>query len=255
MRRLLTPTEILESTQHRPFALASRPWIQRQRWNDFLFCHWPIPASRMRAVVPPQLELDLWDGAAWIGIIPFHMTGVMLRGLPDLPWFSTFPELNVRTYVRSRGTPGVHFLSLDAHNALAVWLARAWYGLPYFRARMAWSREGSVVRYASVRIHRGAPPARYAARYTTDGAVLPVTAGSFEHWLAERYALFVVDRRGSVWRGDVHHHAWPLQEARIDIEENTMAEAHGLTLPDTPPHVLYSQGVDILAWPPAASVP
>jgi uncharacterized protein YqjF (DUF2071 family) len=249
MRNLLDPARILAGTAHRPFPLPARGWVQRQSWNDFLFCHWPVPAAEVRAVVPRALDLDLWDGTAWVGVIPFHMTGVTLRRLPDLPWFSSFPELNVRTYVRVGDTPGVHFLSLDAHNALAVWLARAWYGLPYFRARMAWERDGDAIRYTSVRTPPGPVPARYAARYTTTGAPRPVAPGSFEAWLVERYVLFVVagDR---VLRADVHHHAWGVQDAEIEIRENTMALANGLRLPDTQPHVLYSPGVDVLCWPP-----
>jgi uncharacterized protein len=249
MRTLLKPDQILGVTHHRPFPLPAGRWIQRQRWNDFLFCHWPVPVAEVRAVVPRDLELDLWEREAWVGVIPFHMSGVTLRHLPDLPGFSTFPELNVRTYVRSRGTPGVHFLSLDAHNGLAVWIARRWYGLPYFRARMSWTREQDAVRYTSVRTPPGTVPARYAARYSTSGLPRPVLPGSFEEWLVERYALFTV-ARGRVLRGDVHHHAWPVQSAEIEIAENTMALANGLHLPDTSPHVLYSPGVDVVAWPP-----
>jgi uncharacterized protein YqjF (DUF2071 family) len=248
------PVDILGATGHRPWPLSAKRWVQRQTWNDFLFCHWPIPADAMRRVVPPELELDLWDGQAWLGIIPFHMSGVTLRGLPDLPGFSRFPELNVRTYVRVGDRTGVHFLSLEAHNPLAVCLARAWYGLPYFRARMAWERVGDRIHYRSVRTHPGAPPARYEAWYRPTGPVVPAEPGSFEHWLTERYALYLVDRRRRIWWADVHHRPWPLRAAEIEVVENTMAAAHGLVLPDTPPHVRYAPKVDVLCWGPQCRV-
>lgn len=245
-----TPRELLELTAHRPWPLPDRRWIQRQRWLDFLFCHWPIPAEAVRACVPGPLELDLWGGSAWLGVIPFHMAGVTLRGLPDLPGFSTFPELNVRTYVRHGDRVGVYFLSLDAHNPLAVTLARWWYGLAYVRAEMDWRREGDTIVYRSRRVDPRAPPAEYAARYRPFGEPWAAVPGTFEHWLTERYALFVVDRRDRVWQGEVHHAPWPLQHVELEIERNTLAEAHGLVLPDLPPVALYSPGVDVVAWPP-----
>jgi uncharacterized protein YqjF (DUF2071 family) len=250
MRR--SPAEILAEVTHRPWPLPPGAWVQRQSWNDFLFCHWPVPIEAVRARVPPELELDLWEGRAWLGIIPFHMSGVTLRGLPDLPRFSAFPELNVRTYVRVGERRGVHFLSLEAHNALAVTLARRWYGLPYQRARMSWQRvEDRAITFRSSRIERSAPPAEYDATYRWSGEPFFAAPGTFEHWLTERYALYVTDRGGRIWAGDVHHHPWPLHAAEVEIRENTMAAGHGIPLPETPPHVLYSPRVDVVVWRPS----
>lgn len=67
-----------------------------QVWHDLLFAHWPMDPALMRARVPPALELDTFDGAAWLGVVPFRMSGVRLRGLPALAGLSAFPELNVR---------------------------------------------------------------------------------------------------------------------------------------------------------------
>jgi uncharacterized protein YqjF (DUF2071 family) len=247
-RRL--PNAILANTAHRPWPLPTGSWIQRQSWNDFLFCHWPVEVGPLRERVPPQLELELWEGQAWLGIIPFHMSGVTLRGLPDLPGFSAFPELNVRTYVRVGEHRGVYFLSLEAHNALAVAIARRWYGLPYMLAEMDWHREGDHVVYRSHRIHRGAPPADYSARYAPVGEPWLAVPSTFEHWLTERYALFVVDGTGRIWRGDVHHEPWPLRHAEVQIEVNTLPASHGLALADTAPVALYSPGVDVVVWRP-----
>jgi uncharacterized protein YqjF (DUF2071 family) len=251
----LRPSEILAQTAHRPWAVPSGAWVQRQSWNDFLFCHWPVPVAAIRAVVPAALPLDLWEGEAWLGIIPFHMSGVTLRGLPDLPRFSAFPELNVRTYVRVGDRAGVYFLSLEADNRLAVFLARRWFGLPYHRARMAWRKEGPrAIHFQSQRVHPGSPPAAYEAVYQWSDQPRDVARGSFEHWLTERYALYVVDRRDQIRVGHVHHHPWPIRAAEVEIRTNTLAAAHGLVLPDTAPHVLYAPGVDVVVWNPAAAV-
>lgn len=250
MRR--PPEEILGRADHRPWPVPERSWVQRQSWEDFLFCHWPVPVGQVRERVPRGLELDLWEGECWVGVIPFHMSGVTLRGLPDLPRFSAFPELNVRTYVKVGDRRGVYFLSLEADNRLAVLLARRWYGLPYMRARMSWRPDGAdAITFRSHRVHPGEPPAEYEARYRWSGEEWFARPGSFEHWATERYALYVADRRERIWAGEVHHHPWPLRHAEIELRTNTMAASHGIVLPDTRPHVLYSPRVDVVVWNPA----
>jgi len=134
-------------------------------WCDLLFAHWPLPAEALRPLLPRGLELDLYEGCAWLSVVPFRMAHVGPRGLPDLPWISAFPELNVRTYAVAGGKPGVWFFSLDAANPAAVALARVGFHLPYFRARMSLRSEGDAIVYSSERTHRGAPPARFEARY------------------------------------------------------------------------------------------
>ncbi len=127
-----------------------------QTWHDLLFAHWPVPESALRPLVPAKLELDLFDGRGWIGVVPFHMSGIRIRGLPSLPGLSRFPELNVRTYVTHGGKPGVYFFSLDAGNLPAVLAARAFYHLPYFRARMASREKDGEIQYSSHRYHTNA---------------------------------------------------------------------------------------------------
>lgn len=91
---------ISEETAHRPWPMPSGPGVMTQTWNDLLFAHRPVDARPVRERVPASFELDLFDGEAWLGIVPFHMTNVAPRFVPALPWVSAFPELNVRTYVR-----------------------------------------------------------------------------------------------------------------------------------------------------------
>ncbi len=220
-----------------------------QQWNDLLFAHWPIPEAELRAVVPAALPIDTFDGYAWIGVVPFHMSGVRLRWLPELSSVSAFPELNVRTYTTLDGKPGVYFFSLDAANHLAVAGARLSFRLPYFYAEMS-VRTGEVIEYESRRADRSSPPARFAGRYRPRGEVFRSEPGSLAYWLTERYCLYTGDRRGRVYRAEILHDQWPLQPAEADIVRNTMTRPVGIELPDTKPVLHFSERVNVVVWPP-----
>jgi uncharacterized protein YqjF (DUF2071 family) len=147
----------LDELGHRPWPLPDGPWVQGQTWCDLLFAHWRVPADRLRRVMPPALPLHLYDdGSAWLGITPFVVKGLRLRGTPPLPWVSHFPELNVRTYVEIDGRPGIYFFSLDAGRRAAVIAARRLYRLPYFHARMRADRVGARRDYECERIDSSA---------------------------------------------------------------------------------------------------
>ncbi|HVF27390.1 MAG TPA: DUF2071 domain-containing protein [Pyrinomonadaceae bacterium] len=192
--------------------------------------------------------MDTFDGRAWIGVVPFRMSGVRPRYAPALRCTSAFPEINVRTYVEAGDRSGVWFFSLDATSRLAVRVARAWYGLPYYDARMRVENVGESVRYHSRRVHRGASPAEFDASYRPTGPVYRTEAATLDHWLTERYCLFAADRRGRVGYGDIHHAPWPLQPAEADIECNTMTQWLGITLPATNPVVHFARRLDVIAW-------
>lgn len=221
-----------------------------QVWHDLLFSHWPIAPQTLRGTLPSTLELDTFHGMGWVGVIPFRMSGVRLRGTAPLPWLSAFPELNVRTYVRYRERPGVWFLSLDAASRLAVTVARAWFRLPYFLAQMSCTRDGEDVVYASVRTHARARSAELAARYGPRGDVFRARPGTLEHWLTERYGLYAPSRRGQVLSADIDHPPWSLQPAEAIFEKNTMARSHGIELPTSGPLLHFARRQDVLVWAP-----
>jgi uncharacterized protein len=200
--------------------------------------------------VPPGLELESFEGQAWVGVTPFAMSGVHPRWLPSLPWVSAFPELNVRTYVTAGGKPGVWFFSLDAGNPLAVRLARWTFGLPYYDARMSLKRVNGGIEYQSTRTHRGGPAATFGGRYRPVGPVHRSGPGSLEHWLTERYCLYAMDREGTLYRGEIHHAPWPLQAGEAEVATNTMAGAAGIELPPIAPHVMFAGRLDVVAWMP-----
>jgi uncharacterized protein YqjF (DUF2071 family) len=237
----------LAHVAHRPWPLPVRAWTWRQSWCDLLFAHWAVAPAALARFVPPGLALQTFDGAAWIGVVPFRMEGVMRRPLPDLPGASAFPELNVRTYVEAGGKPGVLFLSLDATNLLAVCAARALFALPYWWAHMRCARDGEGFAY---RHARRRSVAAFDARYAPTGPAQPAARGSFDHWLTERYCLYARGRRGALFRTEVHHAPWPLQAARADIERNTMTTPLGITLPDTEPVLHFARRMDVVVYPP-----
>jgi uncharacterized protein YqjF (DUF2071 family) len=237
----------LGDTAHRPWPVPGRPWLMGQTWYDLLFAHWAVAPEALRPLVPEPLDLDLRDGRAWLGITPFIVGGLRLRGLPPLPWLSRFPELNVRTYVVFGERPGIYFFSLDAARLAGVVVARRTYRLPYFHAEMAVRRQGPTVHYDSRRIDSSGAPAQLRARYAPSGARLPIAEGSLERWLSERYCLYVVDGQGRALRGEIHHSPWPLQPASGTIETNTMARPLRLELTDDP-LMHYSRRQDVVIW-------
>jgi hypothetical protein len=240
---------LCRDTSHRPYPLPERPWTVFMRWLDLAFLHWPVPASRLRPLLPAGVALDTFDGAAWIGIVPFRMTGIRHRLLAPVPGLSAFHELNVRTYVTCGGKPGVWFFSLDAANALAVFGARRTFYLRYYRARMRSSTSAAgAISFDSVRTHRGEPPARLVARYRAVGEAFSAEPGSLEHFLIERYCLYSVDPAGRILRGDIHHRPWSLQRGEAELPVNTMTEPLGIRLPPEPALVHVAHRTDAFAW-------
>ncbi len=221
-----------------------------QSWHDLLFAHWPMDAAVLRPHIPRDLEIDTFQGQAWLGIVPFRMSGVRWRWTPALPWLSAFPELNVRTYVTAQEKPGVWFFSLDAANAIAVAVARWSFHLPYFTARMSCVENNGWIHYRSQRAHRGARAGALEARYRPEGDFFEARRGSLEHFLTERYCLYSAASRERVYRGEIHHPRWRLQCAEAEFARNSMADAAGLVLPKQEPLVHFARRQDMVAWAP-----
>ena len=215
------------------------------RWHDLLFAHWPVPVDSIRSLIPGVLDIDTFDGSAWIGIVPFHMSGVRPRYVP-IPL--AFPELNVRTYVKYKGKSGVWFFSLDAASWLSVRAAR-WLGLPYYDAQMTVDVHTPDVQYESVRTHRNAPPAEFSGRYGPTSPMYHSMPGTLEHWLTERYALYGGLNADRVVFGEIHHAPWRLQHAEIELRKNSMTAGLGLDLPDAKPLCHFARYQEVVAWP------
>ena len=219
-----------------------------QTWEQLLFAHWPLPLDALRSRVPAGLELESHSGSAWLGVTPFRIVGLRARGTMPLPWVSTFPEINVRTYVRAEGKPGIWFFSLDTSSRLGVEVARRWYRLPYFHARIEAERAGDAVVYGSTRNDPRGHEAHFAGRYRPTGDVQPAAPATLEHFLTERYCLYAADGDDRLHRAEIHHPPWPLRAAEAEISRNTMPPP-GVELPDVEPLLHFSARQDVVIWP------
>jgi uncharacterized protein YqjF (DUF2071 family) len=233
----------LRETAHRPWPLPRERWLMGQTWDALLFAHWRVPIAALRAHLPDELEVDTHEGEAWLGITPFVVTGLRLRGLPALPFVSSFLELNVRTYVTDGGEkPGIWFFSLDASSRAAVAAARRLYKLPYFHARMQGPPSFRCARVGDARPHV------FEAWYRPEGRRFLAEPGSLEHFLTERYCLYTTDGAGVLHRAEIQHPPWPLQPAEVRVELNTIPP-DGLEVGAQPEHVLYARRQDVVIWP------
>ena len=243
-------TAVLETEHHRPWPIPHEPWVMTQTWNDLLFAHWAVPKASVRRRVPSEFEIDLFDDAAWIGVVPFHMTNVAPRGVPAMPWVSEFPELNVRTYVRVSDRPGVYFFSLDAGSAMAVQAARLLLNLPYYSAEMKVTPHANDQIEYSSRRSGAEDEAAFSGTYQPIGEPFRPVKGSLEHFLTERYCLYNLNRAGAPYRLDIHHAPWTLQRAKADITIKTVAASAGFELPNKPQLTHFAKRQDMLAWAP-----
>jgi len=219
----------------------------RMRWEDLLFAHWAVDDEVLRRHLPASLEIDTFQAQAYVGVVPFRMSDVAPRGVPAMGGLSRFPELNVRTYVIAAGKPGVFFFSLDAASRLAVRLARRFFFLPYMDAEMSADWSGGVCEYRCRRTHRDVPMAEFRGRYAPIGSTFHAHVGTLEHWLTARYCLYVVNRRGELFRGEIDHVPWPLQQATAVIEANTCGKWLGMDF-SSEPHLLFAKSLDVRAW-------
>ena len=216
------------------------------QWHDLAFMHWPVKSESLEQFIPPGLELQTFDGSAWLGVVPFFMRGVRIRGIPPIPGTGAFAELNLRTYVTANGKPGVWFFSLDAASRVAVRAARRTFHLPYFDARMIVKQTADTIEYSSERTEL--PAGEFVASYRATGPVCTAVPGSIEQWLTERYCLYSADRRGRIYCGEVHHAAWPLQTAECEIKKNTLSSQLNIELPPRPALVHFAKRLDVVAW-------
>jgi uncharacterized protein YqjF (DUF2071 family) len=210
--------------------------------------HWPVEVSQLRQWIPAALPIDTFDGRAWISIVPFRMSGVAPRFCPSLPWLSAFSELNVRTYVTDGQRPGVWFFSLDATNPIAVRAARWQFYLPYMDARISMQRGDDGIRYKSHRTHRGEPAAELDVTYRPLGETRTTTPGTLEHWLTARYCMYMADRSGQLFVGEIDHAPWQLQSAQVAVYRNGMTNWLKLDTDSPPPLVQYAHLTQVRAW-------
>lgn len=228
--------------------VSTSPWIIRQSWEDLIFMHWPVPETDLRPFVPSELELDLYNGMAWIAIVPFHMKDIQFRGLPRIPFGNQLLELNVRTYVTFKGEPGVYFISLDANHSLGVFLARTLFGLRYLNAQIRLDKQGNDLHFSSRRTHYGMSPSHFHARFKISNSIHTYNPGSLMNWLTERYMLWTV-RGSSIYKGPIEHKHWELQPAESNVVINEIVDFLPNLIFLQQPITCYSRSLEVYLYP------
>ncbi|MFO0630215.1 MAG: DUF2071 domain-containing protein [Polyangiales bacterium] len=225
-------------------------WLMYQTWSDLLFLSWPVDPVALRPFVPASLELDLRDGKAWVSVIAFQMSDVRFFGAVSVPGTGNFPELNLRTYVRFKGNPGVYFLAINADALLASAVARTLFQMPYLEAETRLAREGERLTFEMVqRRAELAEAVSFRAAWTPVEDPFVALPGSLEEYLTERYDLFVEDRDGVMFRGKIRHRPWQLWRADARIDFNTVLSGRGIPSAEAPASVLCTRSMDTVLWP------
>lgn len=232
-----------------------QPVLLHQNWHHLLFLHWEVPVAELQALLPLRLTADMFEGKAYVGLVPFTLTGVRPIMVPPLPWISSFHEVNVRTYVHYQGRePGVWFFSLDASSAIAVAAARATYKLPYFGAdidmKVAPGAFPSIDFDSRRTDERGTMPAGVRVRYQpVEGPITPAAPGTLEHFLVERYILYAQDDRRNLYRARVHHQPYLVQRVEVPVLEETLIWAAGIKRTEQPAYRHYASEVNVKVYP------
>jgi uncharacterized protein YqjF (DUF2071 family) len=213
-----------------------------------------VPASEIAPLLPEGLEPDVFEGSSWLGVVPFWLDRIKVRGMPAIPGMRNFPDLNVRTYVRDERTrtPGMYFFSLDATNLLAVALAHTFFHLPYHWAEMHLDQRSEREFSFYSRRRLTDTPVIFKARYRGLGPTRKLAeggSGTLEYFLMERSSLYTRNRAGQAVRANLHHVPWPLEEAEAEIERNDLAKAIGIELPEIEPVLHYSRRLAVYVWP------
>lgn len=223
-----------------------------QTWNHLLFLHWRVDPGSLQDLLPDGLQIETFDGAAWLGLVPFSMERVRPWWSPPVPGISWFLETNVRTYVRDvDGRTGVWFFSLDANHRLAVAVARRFWNLNYVRAELCLQMDGGEFHYKGRRVDDPATDYEITATPASSGTLLQAESGTLEHFLLERYHLFSRSPGGNYFYGQVHHEPYSFCSVASLTVRQKMLSANGVDVAADaePDHAAYSPGVDVLVSP------
>lgn len=234
----LSINEILKETSHRTWQNPKEPYSFYQEWNRALFFHWQVDNDILRNLIPQNLELDLFNGNAYVSLVAFTMEKIRPRLLPAFAPISNFEEINLRTYVVKNNKPGVYFLNIEASKIISVAFSKLLSVLPYEHADMYRNNKDyfqSVFKKKNF---------SFTAKYVIGPEIMSKT--DFDCFLTERYCLYV-DAKDNLYRYDIHHIPWSLNELTLN-ELHTDYVFEGLNLNDFPLKSQYSCGVQVIAW-------
>jgi len=232
-----------------PPVVSRRVPLLRQTWSDIVWCHWAVDPAVVANLLPSGLTPDLYEGQAWVGLIPFAMRDLRLAGpfgaLTRIASTHNFGEVNVRTYVKGPdGKTGVWFCTLDADRWLAVKTANIAFGLPYRHAATFFQGTNESRRWRSQRQGDGARAVLDVS--LVDEPSRPASPG-LEQFLVERYALYTLSR-GHLYRGELQHQPWRVRTATVDQVVTETVAAAGVSVGGAP-HVLAGEPVEVTIFP------
>lgn len=234
----MSPKEILQLTAHRPWPMPAKSWQYYQEWNNAVFLHWPVKTNDLRKFVPERLEIDLFEGQAWISLVAFTMEQIRPKLLPAFPPISNFHEINIRTYVKAGGKTGVYFLSIEGGKALACFVAKTLSGLPYRYSKI----DRTDSNYQS---KNDVFSDRLSLEYEIKDSHIQKSA--LDKWLTERYSLFQETKNGNLYIFEIQHAEWEVNEVELKQLEVHYPRFHPF-LDGEPKLAHYSKGVEVVAW-------
>ena len=222
-----------------------------QRWERLTFVHWRYDPREVKAILPDGLTVDTFDGSAWVGLVPFRMVDVRPPWIPTLHPLTTFPETNIRTYVRGPRGQGVWFSSLEITRLIGVAVARLGFGVPYVWADMSIDETSRRIRYQSRRRWPGPRGAASVVEVQVGEDLGPLS--DFERFLTSRWATYnVLPGRRLGWV-PVSHEPWALRSAQILELSEDLTSAAGLPRPTSEPVAHFASGVTArIGWPRSA---
>lgn len=229
--------QILKTTDHRPWKLPSTKWKFYQEWNNTLFIHWPVDLTELKRLVPEQLEIDLFEGRAWISLVVFRMKKIRPKNFPAFPPISNFDEINIRTYVKYKGKAGVQFLSIEAASKFSCHIATNLSQLPYRYSKMSRKKE-TFKSWNS--IHNDKLELQYKIGQKLNDKL------DLDKWLTERYALFQ-DFGNTINKFEIHHLEWPIFKVEL-IKLHCCYPRFSKLMRQEASKVHYSPGVQVIAW-------
>lgn len=217
--------------------MPSASWSYYQEWNDALFMHWKVDKRLLQEYIPLSLELDLFEGEAWISIVVFKMERIRPHYLPSWSLISNFNEVNIRTYVKKGAKSGVYFLSIEAAKRLSCAIAKYISGLPYRYSEM--NRQATTIECTNSSFQE-------TLKVNFSISKDKHSKDSLDFWLTERYALFLVIKY-KTYRYEIHHREWPIYNAQT-MELQVDYFRFRQLFQGVPQRTHYSPGVQVLSW-------
>ncbi len=232
-------TNILSKTAHRTWDLPVESWKYYQEWNNALFMHWEVPIEILAECVPEDMQIDTFEGKAYISLVAFTMEKIRPKNLPSISYISDFHEINVRTYIDNNNKKGVYFINIEAEKRLSAFISKTLSGLPYEKSSIVRSNKTYVSRNVKKNFSLN-------AEFEVKEILEDKTA--LDKWLTERYCCFYVDSSKEMYCYELHHHEWEIKH--VEIQKLELQYKIGeIDLSGQKPYLVhYSEGVKVLAW-------